>query len=404
MRSIFDLGIKPKMYMTLAVIGISFLLIAGIASYSLVKLGKIMPTFMQTMSIHNGVFDAHTYTLRYMQFRDKEDEQYALECLQKAKESMAVLQREGSNDVMKIVPDLEEKFNAGLGKLTSSLDQVFSTDEKINATQHKMLTNGLASIMQSSTILTGEPTSGRHFLTGLQLIQSYALDKDINNLEKAQQSFDKALSSLNNTENTTLRRGLSLYKEESKNLLALAKEATSTMEQMEKELDDLTAVFESVLIASRDANSNLIRSQNILALSIFAILAIITTIIMVFIANRLSGMFNRVAATLSDIQEGNLYKQMAFTDKDTARKDELGTIIRGVIGVRESVTTLIKSVSQSSDELIRASQQMDEAARNIASGANSQASSTEEVSSAVEQMTANILSLIHISEPTRRTQ
>lgn len=390
MRSIFNLGIKPKAYITLAIVGAGFLVIAGIASFSLVKVGKIMPTFIQAMSIQNGLFDAHTYTLRYMQFRDKEDEQYARKCLQNAKSTMAQLHESGSDDVLKVVPGLEEKFNTGLNNLTSSLEHVLSTDEKIYAAERNLLTNGLTPIMQSSAVLTSEPTCSKHFLTGLQLIQTYALDRDVNNLEKAQQSFDLALSNLNNTENTTLRKGLALYKEESQNLLALAKESNSTVAQMEKDLDYLTDTFESVLIASRDANSNLIRSQNILALSIFAILAIITAIIMIFIANRLSGMYNRLVTTLTDIQEGNLYKQTAFTDKDIARKDELGTIIRCALGVRESITTLIASVSQSSNELIRASQQMDEAARSIASGANSQASSTEEVSSAVEEMTANI--------------
>lgn len=109
-----------------------------------------------------------------------------------------------------------------------------------------------------------------------------------------------------------------------------------------------------------------------------------------YVSRRLAAIFGKLTRQLDHLYNGDMVTQEAFTERELARKDEVGNMLRLTLAFSKRVAEMIGTVRVNSREVLHASHEMRETSQHMAEGANSQASSAEEVASAMEEMTSNV--------------
>jgi methyl-accepting chemotaxis protein len=130
---------------------------------------------------------------------------------------------------------------------------------------------------------------------------------------------------------------------------------------------------------------NMIRNTSIVG-TILMILAVLSVVLV--IVSRLINSIRRFSKIFYRMSEGEL--SVSLSDQDRARKDELGEMAMALEEMIPRISTVIRSVQESSGHVAIGSRQMSENSEDLSAGAAEQASSIEEVSASMEQMAANI--------------
>lgn len=109
-----------------------------------------------------------------------------------------------------------------------------------------------------------------------------------------------------------------------------------------------------------------------------------------YYGRKVSRTFNSLTEAIEMLRRGDLTSGSTLRQSDVERNDELGLLMRTVVGLRERFAEFIATMNQHLGGVLTAGSSLDQTAQSIAQGANTQASSSEEISSAMEEMTANI--------------
>ena len=121
-------------------------------------------------------------------------------------------------------------------------------------------------------------------------------------------------------------------------------------------------------------------------------------LVIVFIVNRITGVFNGFVETCSRIAKGDLTVRI---DRDqAARRDEIGDMARTLDEMAKRLSQTVSTISHATDDIATGSQQLSTTSSSLSQGAAAQAASIEEVSSSMEQMADNIR---HNTENARQT-
>jgi methyl-accepting chemotaxis protein len=125
--------------------------------------------------------------------------------------------------------------------------------------------------------------------------------------------------------------------------------------------------------------------------NIFIVLLMIAVFVIILnftLSKLITSVFNTLINDLNSISEGNLRITPPEGFKD--RKDEIGTLMRVVMKLIDSLQQIIGSVVLSANNVASASMQVSSTTQQLSQGASEQASSAEEVSSSMEEMSSNI--------------
>ncbi len=114
--------------------------------------------------------------------------------------------------------------------------------------------------------------------------------------------------------------------------------------------------------------------------------------IAILIARSITRLVGIVVASMEHLSNGDLF--LNRLDKESqnraaARNDELGTLAKKMISLRDTLTAVVKSIQTSAGQVASGANQLSETAQGLAQGANEQAASLEELSASAEELASS---------------
>jgi len=135
---------------------------------------------------------------------------------------------------------------------------------------------------------------------------------------------------------------------------------------------------------------------------ILSVLVVLSFLVIIRLVDWLDKPIEVMAHKLQKVAQGRIYQTWTREDeKFLARRDELGTLARGLKKTMENLSTAVSVIREGSEAMSAGSVQIQSTAQSLAQGATEQASAAEEVASSMEQMSSTIA---HTAENSTQTE
>ena len=131
-----------------------------------------------------------------------------------------------------------------------------------------------------------------------------------------------------------------------------------------------------------------INAVKILIIISFALIILITLILIFFIAGNLAREFKYAANVVATIGKGDFTTEISIKTLDL--KDEIGILIRGINGMQNSMREMLGKVRESASGVSTTAEQTSSISQQMTSSAQSQSNSMNEMTRAMEEMTNSI--------------